>query len=68
MVKITLTTKKISSLTFLDYPIHCETVYFDYVQCSCSSLYQVNIFLLKLVLTELFQLHRTFDACTLHIF
>jgi len=31
--------KKTTNLTFLDYPIHCDIVYFDYVQRSFSSLY-----------------------------
>ena len=26
---------------FLDYPIHRDIVYFDYVQRSCSSLYRL---------------------------
>jgi len=25
----------------LEYPIHCDIVYFDYVQRSCSSLYRL---------------------------
>jgi len=35
------TFKKTLNLTFLDYPIHCDIVYFDYIQRSCSSLYRL---------------------------
>jgi len=36
------TFKKTLNLTFLDYPSHCDIVYFDYVQRSCSSLYRLQ--------------------------